>query len=88
MYVGVVARLPQRLKSTFFEKNSLLPQANTMNIKIALFFRMEQPQRDQQNEENISKTLILAFEVILQPPKIHCSLWDEGRELAFFEYLS
>ena len=35
------------------------------------FFRMEQPLRGQRSEKIFQKTLILVFEVIVQPPKTH-----------------
>ena len=50
----VVARLPQRLKSTFFK-----------------FFRMERPEGASGVKKFFQKTLILAIEVIVQPPKTH-----------------
>ena len=53
MCVWVIARLPQRLKSTIFE----------------FFFREEQPRRSHRNEKKFQKQLILVFEVIVQPPK-------------------
>ena len=65
MCVWMVARLPQRLKSKFFEKI----------LNEGAF------------EVNLEKTLILAFEVIVQPPKhtfeialfsnfMHTILWN------------
>ena len=35
------------------------------------FFRTEQPLRGQRSEKSFQKTLILVFEVIMQPPKRH-----------------
>ena len=53
MCVWVVARLPQRLKSMFFEKKFFTPG----------------PLRTLSTRKKFQKTLILAFEVIVQPPK-------------------
>ena len=51
----VVARLPQRLKSTLFEK----------------FFKRSGPEGASGVKKKFQKMLILAFEVIMQPPKRH-----------------
>ena len=53
MGVWVVARLPQTLKSTFFEKDS----------------SEGSPKRTWSKEIFFKKILILVFEVIVQPPK-------------------
>ena len=51
----VVARLPKRLKSTFFEKQFFNPMVSLGPLRSKKF----------------QKTLILAFEVIVQPLKAH-----------------
>ena len=66
MCVWVVARLPQRLKSMFFEKNCFTSGFPVQEPSTRIFFQ---------------KMLILAFEVIVQQPK-HNRNWNFFHGLA------
>ena len=54
---------------SFLQDNAQFASKAKINARCLQFFRTEQPLRSQRSEKKFQTTLILVFEVIVQPPK-------------------